>query len=68
MVPKDAARRTLEYEDHYIIQPDFNFFGRRFNGGNGKPVSESFEYSSESNPWKLSIEEASEMIKKLEAS
>ena len=68
MVPKDDARRTLEYEDYYLIQPDFNFWGRRFNGENGKPVSNDFEYSSDTNPWKLSIEEAREMIKKLEAS
>ena len=68
MVPKDDARRTFEYRDHYLIQPDFKFFGRRFNGEKGKPVPEGFEYNSETNPWKLSIEEAREMIKKLEAS
>jgi len=62
MVPKDDARRTLEYEDHYLIQPDFRFFGRRFNDENGKPVSNDFEYNSATNPWKLSIEEAREMI------
>jgi len=68
MVPKDDAYRTLEYEDHYLIQPDFRFFGRRFNGEKGKPVPRVFEYNSETNPWKLSIEEAREMINKLEAS
>ena len=65
MVPKDDAHRTIEYDDKYVIQPDFRFFGMRFNSNGGKPVSEEFEYNSETNPWKLSIEEAREMIVKL---
>ena len=56
MVPKDDAHKTIEYDDKYIIQPDFRFFGRRFNPSGGKPVPEGFEYNSETNPWKLSIE------------
>jgi UDP-N-acetylglucosamine 4,6-dehydratase len=67
MVPKDDAYRTLEYDDKYIIQPDFRFFGRRFNSKGGKPVQEGFEYNSETNPWKLSIEEAREMVRALSA-
>lgn len=62
MVPKDDAHRTIEYDDKYIIKPDFAFFSRRFNSNSGKPVPEGFEYNSETNPWKLSIEEAREMI------
>ena len=65
MVPIDDARRTLEYEDHYIIQPDFRYFERRFNGEKGKPVAESFEYNSGTNPWFLSIDEMNGMIEKL---
>jgi len=65
MVPKDDARRTLEYEDHYLIQPDFRYFERRFNGEKGKPVPEGFEYNSGTNPWFLSIDEMNEMIEKL---
>ena len=67
MIPKGAVCRTLEYENYYIIQPDFNFWGRRFNGENGKKISDDFEYSSDTNPWKLSIEEAREMVKALSA-
>lgn len=26
MISRDDSRRTLEFEDHYIIQPDFNFW------------------------------------------
>lgn len=67
MVPKDDAHRTIEYDDKYIIQPDFRFFERRFNSNGGKPVQEGFEYNSGTNPWKLTIEEAREMVKALSA-
>jgi len=65
MVPKDDAHRTIEYEDKYIIKPDFRFFGHRFNSNGGKPVPEGFEYNSETNLWKLTIEEAKEIIANL---
>jgi UDP-N-acetylglucosamine 4,6-dehydratase len=65
MVPRDEAHRTIEYDDKYIIQPDFRFFARRFNLNSGKPVPEGFEYNSETNPWKLSIDEMREIIRSL---
>lgn len=65
MVPKDDAHRTVEYEDKFIIKPDFRFFGRRFNSNGGKPVSDDFEYNSETNPWKLSIDEMKDIIRNL---
>jgi len=65
MVPKDDARKTLEYADYYLIQPDFRYFERRFNGEKGKPVAEGFEYNSGTNPWFLSSDEMNEMIEKL---
>lgn len=65
MVPKDDAHRTIEYDDRYIIKPDFRFFGRRFNSNNGKPVPEGFEYNSETNPWKLGIDEMKNIIRNL---
>ena len=49
MIPKDDARRTLEYEDHFIVQPDFRFFNRRFNNNIGSPVPDGFEYNSGTN-------------------
>jgi UDP-N-acetylglucosamine 4,6-dehydratase len=65
MVPKDDAHKTIEYDDKYIIQPDFRFFGRRFNSNGGTPVPEGFEYNSGTNPWKLSIDEMRDIIKNL---
>ena len=65
MIPRDEARNVLEFEDYYIIQPDFRFWKRRFNNNGGKPVPDEFEYNSGTNPWKLTPEEMREMVGKL---
>ena len=65
MITKDDARKTIEFSTHYIIQPQFRFWERRFNNSGGELVPEDFEYNSETNPWKLTIDEMREMIKSL---
>ena len=65
MVPKDDARRTLEFDKFYIIQPDFHFWGKIDSWHKGKPVSEDFEYNSNTNTWQLSVDEMREIIKNL---
>jgi len=64
MITIDDARRTLEFEHYYIIQPNFLFWTRRYNHG-GKPVEEKFEYNSGTNPWKLAVDDMRAMIEKL---
>lgn len=65
MVPKDDARNTLEFENYFIIQPDFSFFEHRFKNDGGKSVPEDFEYNSNKNTWWLTIEQLREMVKNL---
>ena len=65
MIPKDDARRTIEYSNHYIIQPDFAFWGRRFTKKGGKPVPEEFEYNSRDNPWMLTSDQMRKIIENL---
>ena len=67
MVPRDDARNTVEFNDYYVIKPQFRYFGRRFDENNNgcKPVPEDFEYNSGTNVQWLSIEELREMIKSL---
>ena len=65
MITRDDARRTLEFKDHYMIQPDFYFWKRRYNHNAGKPVPEDFEYSSDNNPQKLSLTEMRKIIDNL---
>ncbi len=65
MIPRDDARNTLEFDNFYMIKPDFRFFKRRFKNNEGKPVPEDFEYNSKTNTWWLTIEELREMVKNL---
>ncbi len=65
MITKDDARRTLEFKDYYIVQPEFHFWKKRYNGNTGKPVGEDFEYNSGTNPWQLSIEQMKEVLRTL---
>lgn len=65
MIPKDDTRRTLEFENHYVIQPDFSFWGRRFKNNAGKSLPDDFEYNSATNPWKLMPDEMRDIIKNL---
>lgn len=64
MITKDDASKTIEFADYYVIKPDFWFFYRRFNGDAGVPVPDNFEYNSGTNPWRLTIEEMRNLIRK----
>jgi len=62
LITKDDARRTLEFKDHYVIQPEFHFWKRRYKVNKGKPVPEDFEYNSGTNPWRLTVEEMRKIV------
>lgn len=62
MIPRDDARKTIEYMNYFVIQPDFSFWERRFSESGGKPVAEDFEYNSVTNPWQLSVDEMKRVI------
>ncbi len=63
MIPIDEARNTLEYADHYVIQPQFEWWGSR-NGRprTGKPVPDGFSYRSDNNTWWLSESELKRLL------
>jgi len=65
MIPSGDARRTIEFDKYYLIQPDFGFWQRRYNDDGKKSVPEDFEYSSNTNPWRLSIDDMKELIASL---
>lgn len=67
MVPKDDSHLTLEFHDHYVIQPSILFTQRNdFTcnaiGETGTPVKYGFEYSSETNTQWLDAKGLMEMI------
>jgi UDP-N-acetylglucosamine 4,6-dehydratase len=65
MITRDDARKTLEFDEFYVIEPDFKFWSRRCSWNGGGKVSDDFEYSSRTNPWRLTVDEMKAMIEKL---
>ncbi len=68
MCPADDSHLTLEFADHYVIQPTINFvessdFSVNKLGERGVPVPPGFAYSSGLNPHFLSIADLQEMNK-----
>ncbi|SFO98050.1 UDP-N-acetylglucosamine 4,6-dehydratase (inverting) [Hydrogenimonas thermophila] len=68
MCPADDSHLTLEFEDHYVIQPTIQFadkadFSTNRLGEKGKPVKQGFEYNSGNNSEWLTHEEFLELAK-----
>lgn len=63
MCPADDSRLTLEFDDHFVMQPQIRFKNNEVNfatnalGETGHPVDEQFEYNSGTNPHFLTIEQ-----------
>ena len=67
MVPKDDSHLTLEFKDHYVIQPTIQFSQKADFTCNalkekGVLVKQGFEYSSETNAQWLDAESLMKMI------
>lgn len=67
MVSRDDARVTIEFDDHYVIQPSITFHNHpdyRLNGKGeqGRLIEGEFEYSSGDNPWFLTVPEIRAMV------
>lgn len=66
MCPADDSHLTLEFDDHYVIQPTITFaFHTSYEtnrlGEQGKPVKQGFEYNSGNNTDWLTHEKLLEM-------
>ncbi len=61
MISVDDARNTLEFEDYYIIKPQFNWWDDKSHEY-GKPVSDNFSYTSNNNPKFLDINEMVKLV------
>jgi UDP-N-acetylglucosamine 4,6-dehydratase len=67
MVPKDDSHLTLEFHDHFVIQPTIQFsqkrtFVRNALGETGTPVEQGFEYNSQTNTQWLDAKSLMKMI------
>jgi UDP-N-acetylglucosamine 4,6-dehydratase len=64
MIPADEARHTLEFDDHYIIQPAFRSWSNQppAYAESGRQCDEDFDYSSDNNEQWLTIAKLQSMI------
>ncbi|MGE4399595.1 MAG: UDP-N-acetylglucosamine 4,6-dehydratase (inverting) [Campylobacterales bacterium] len=68
MCPADDSHRTIEFKDHFVIEPTIKFtdsdvdYSKNPLGEIGKSVVEGFEYSSEKNDWWLGNNEMLRLI------
>lgn len=62
MITEDDARRTLEYDTYYVIQPEFPWW-KDENGHGGKPLPEGFGYISNVNDHWLTVDKLRELVK-----
>ncbi len=66
MVTEEDSRTTYEYDDHYIIYPDFDWWENMNNKSGGKKVEDRFRYSSDNNKEWLSVEKIRELLEKID--
>ncbi|MGE7999179.1 UDP-N-acetylglucosamine 4,6-dehydratase (inverting) [Lysinibacillus sp. NPDC093190] len=56
MIMEDDARHTVEFDDYYIIQPEFPWWSKKFAEG-GKILPDGFSYTSDNNVEWLMVEQ-----------
>lgn len=64
MIPRNESRKTLEFEDYYLVQPSFTWWDEDYSEefDNANRVSEDFVYSSKNNDRWLSPDELQQFI------
>lgn len=66
MITKDDSRTTYEYEKHYIIYPNLEWWNKsEFFSEGGKLIENGFEYNSNNNKQWLYENDLREKIKKI---
>lgn len=63
MVTREDSMHTYEYEKHYIVYPNYNWWGNKDLIPGGKLVEPEFEYSSGTNTQWLSVEDIKKLLK-----
>ena len=66
MVPADDARRTLELDNFYVVQPDFPHYSQISNWRDARQVPEGFFYASNSNTQWLTKGELQGLVNQLD--
>ena len=63
LLTKDDARHSLEFDDRYIIEPEFVFWEKtREPYKKATPVDKDFQYDSVTNSWRLSVKDLRSLL------
>lgn len=62
LLTEDEARHTLEFKDHFIVEPEFHWWTSKVHSKKGgKKLPENFRYTSDNNDWWLTDKELKAM-------
>jgi len=66
LITADDAYHTVEFRDHYVIQPNDVWWDRAeyLEASGGEPVREGFQYSSDSNPVWMTRDQLGALLRK----
>ena len=64
MIPEDEARRALEFDDSYVIQPNFGWWQseEHLKESGGTPCEDGFRYCSATNASWLTVEDIEALV------
>ena len=63
LITSDDSRHTLEFEEYYVVEPEFHWWSSHSQIANGgKAVTEGFVYASNTNDKWLTMNEMEELI------
>lgn len=65
MITDDDSKSTYEYDNHYIIYPNLEWWEEVKMKSDGKKVKDGFRYSSDTNKDFLSVKELENLLDKL---
>ncbi|WP_019153835.1 UDP-N-acetylglucosamine 4,6-dehydratase (inverting) [Robertmurraya massiliosenegalensis] len=60
MITVDDSRHTIEFDDYYVIAPEFSWWSEEVS--KGRSIPEDFEYNSLTNEQWLTVEELREIV------
>ena len=66
MISREDARHTVEYDEYYIIKPDYKDWNSSILAEQGKPVPDDFEYHSGNNAEWLSVDDMQKLIDEID--
>jgi UDP-N-acetylglucosamine 4,6-dehydratase len=64
LISEDEARHTLEFDDMFVILPTHPWWSIG-NWSHGRPLPDGFRYTSDTNPWQLSVDDLRVLVKEL---